>query len=183
MRTWRSQWSRWWTQRQLDALYFTTHRQGLWGVHGECLESLGEHIQPHLAKTYTGESLKLTLAPLHAPTIDVLVSDMHRMAETIVQEQYVDERLVYSDREPRHLHAFLTHRDGYALPVDLAFTIFHQQALRVAQAMDGLHTTEDESSDAHYYLRRYRGLLEEILTVYDLFASLAQLHLPALQTQ
>lgn len=182
MKRWRPRLLTWWHQRQLDALYFTLHRQALWGIHAECLSALDGLIRPRLKAHYPSEVLKRTKALFHAPSIDHLTSDIFRMTETIMHEGYVDERLSYVTQEMRHLHAYLTHRDGYALPVDRAYAIFHAQALEAAQVIDGLAQDEEEDTDSRYYLRRYQGLLNEIFTVYRLFAFLADLHFPTTES-
>jgi hypothetical protein len=179
MRDWLAEIKDWWHQRRLEALQMTMKRQGLWGVHAECLAGLDVLIRPRLKAHYPGNVLKKTIALLHSPTIDHLTSDLYRMAETIRKSEYVDERLAYLTLMPRPFFTYLAHRDGYAISVDRAYAIFHAQAMDAAHAIDSLAEEEEEDTDSRYYLRRYQGILTETLYVYQLFAHLTGLYFPA----
>lgn len=176
---WNALFPRWWHQWQLEVASLALSRHGLWGFHEACLDGLYEAIEPRLAARYPAQRLKQTQASLHAVSIDHLTSDLYLTRDTILHRQYVDERLAYVTLQPTDLYRYLTHRDGYALPVRPTFRIFHQEALQTAQAVDVLVDSDESEIDRAYYLRRYQGIFHEAFVVYGLFASLAGLTLPS----
>ena len=171
---------RWWYRKALLGGHIAMSRDTQWGATHATIEFLGNLIEPLLVKSaFAQPSLRKLQGKLQTTTIDELTSDLFLAKMTMEKRVYVDDRLVYLDPQPRHLHSYLAMASGRALSPNEAWKTFHDMALSTMALLDTFLADTDDT-DRDYYHRRYATLWMETYEVYRLFAALVGLPCPSL---